>query len=211
MLIDGYSGSDHVRDDANACDSRDGKMRRVVFGSDEEVSSFSLWDARDGAFDQAPALGVRSMLKNWIKGSRRGESGGGGDLQWRMEGRDWPLLGHTMIGIKRLDNLQFCVERVLADDVPGDLIETGVWRGGATIFMRAILKAHGVTDRRVWVADSGEVNNVHLIELVPYLSFVALMERVSVLLTDSGEIQEEALSLGKPVWSCATQPSVRKG
>jgi len=36
------------------------------------------------------------------------------------------------------------------------LIETGVWRGGATIFMRAILKAHGVTDRTVWVADPFE-------------------------------------------------------
>ncbi|MEJ0068602.1 MAG: TylF/MycF/NovP-related O-methyltransferase [Pseudomonadota bacterium] len=40
--------------------------------------------------------------------------------------------------------------------MPGDLIETGVWRGGATIFMRAILKALGVTDRTVWVADSFE-------------------------------------------------------
>ena len=37
-----------------------------------------------------------------------------------------------------------------------DLIETGVWRGGATIFMRGILKAHGVKDRTVWVADSFE-------------------------------------------------------
>ena len=42
----------------------------------------------------------------------------------------------------------------LTDGVPGDLIETGVWRGGATILMRAILKARGVTDRVVWVADS---------------------------------------------------------
>ena len=38
--------------------------------------------------------------------------------------------------------------------MPGDFIETGVWRGGACIFMRAILKAYGVTDRSVWVADS---------------------------------------------------------
>ncbi len=59
-----------------------------------------------------------------------------------------------MIGLKRLDNLQFCVDDVLTNAIPGDLIETGVWQGGATIFMRAILKAHGVTDRRVWVADS---------------------------------------------------------
>ena len=62
----------------------------------------------------------------------------------RLEGRDWPAYAHTMIGLKRLDNLQFCVEDVLTKGVPGDLIETGVWRGGATIFMRAILKAHAV-------------------------------------------------------------------
>jgi hypothetical protein len=61
-----------------------------------------------------------------------------------------------MIGMPRLDNLQYCVETVLADDVPGDLIETGVWRGGASIFMRGVLKAHGVTDRTVWVCDSFE-------------------------------------------------------
>ncbi len=55
-----------------------------------------------------------------------------------------------------MSNLQECVESVLQDNVPGDLIETGVWRGGASIFMRAILKAYGVKDRKVWVADSFE-------------------------------------------------------
>ena len=75
---------------------------------------------------------------------------------FREEGRDWPADAETMIGLKRLANLRQCVESVLADEVPGDLIETGVWRGGATIFMRAILAAHGVTDRTVWVADSFE-------------------------------------------------------
>lgn len=29
-----------------------------------------------------------------------------------------------------------------------------MWRGGASIFMRGMLKAYGVADRRVWVADS---------------------------------------------------------
>src|SRR5262249_42248392 len=74
----------------------------------------------------------------------------------RVEGRDWPPTAHTMIGLKRLDNLQFCVEDVLTRNVPGDLMETGVWRGGACIFLRALLRAHGVRDRRVWVADSFE-------------------------------------------------------
>jgi len=61
---------------------------------------------------------------------------------------------HTMIGRKRLDHLHRCLDTILREDVPGDLIETGVWRGGATIFMRAHLMAHGADDRIVWVADS---------------------------------------------------------
>jgi hypothetical protein len=44
----------------------------------------------------------------------------------------------------------------LKKGVPGDVIETGVWRGGAVIFMRAVLKAYDVRDRCVWVADSFE-------------------------------------------------------
>jgi hypothetical protein len=60
----------------------------------------------------------------------------------------------TMIGWPRLDNIQECVTAVLRDGVPGDLLEAGVWRGGSCIFMRAILRAYGITDRTVWVADS---------------------------------------------------------
>jgi O-methyltransferase len=72
------------------------------------------------------------------------------------EMRNFTELAHTMIGRKRLDNIQYCVETVLEDAIPGDLIETGVWRGGACIFMRGLLVAYDVTDRRVWAADSFE-------------------------------------------------------
>jgi hypothetical protein len=78
------------------------------------------------------------------------------DQRHREVGLGWPRLAHTMVGLKRLDNLKECIETVLADDVKGDFVETGVWRGGACIMMRAILAAHGVTDRNVWVADSFE-------------------------------------------------------
>ena len=74
----------------------------------------------------------------------------------RWVGEDWPALAETMIGLKRMDAVQACVETVLAEDVPGDLIETGVWRGGTCVFMRAILRAYGVTDREIYVADSFE-------------------------------------------------------
>lgn len=94
---------------------------------------------------------MKRTLTNTIYGS---VVNGQYNEQTRYNGRDWPSEAHTMIGIKRLDNLQCCVEDVLKRNVPGDFIETGVWKGGATIFMRAILKAYGVTDRLVWVADS---------------------------------------------------------
>ena len=74
----------------------------------------------------------------------------------RDEGRDYPMFGYTMVGHKRLNNVQQCMEDVLANDVPGDVIETGVWRGGTTIFMRALLKAYEIKDRKVFVADSFE-------------------------------------------------------
>jgi hypothetical protein len=67
-----------------------------------------------------------------------------------------PFAGETMIGLKRLDNVQACLETVIEEAIPGDLVETGVWRGGCTIFMRGILAAHGVRDRSVWLADSFE-------------------------------------------------------
>ncbi|NDH95935.1 MAG: macrocin O-methyltransferase [Actinobacteria bacterium] len=62
----------------------------------------------------------------------------------------------TMVGRRRLANVRSAVETVLEDGVPGDLIETGVWRGGVTILMRGILEAWGDTERQVWVADSFE-------------------------------------------------------
>lgn len=79
-----------------------------------------------------------------------------GDASARAEGRDWPPTAETMIGTARLDNVARCCVAALHDDVPGDLIETGVWRGGTTILMRAVLEALGDTGRDVWVADSFE-------------------------------------------------------
>ena len=76
------------------------------------------------------------------------------DPELRTEGGDWPARAESMIGLRRLDNLQGCIERALADGTPGDVLEAGVWRGGASILARGVLAAHGVTDRVVWVADS---------------------------------------------------------
>ncbi len=76
------------------------------------------------------------------------------DLETRAGGRDWPFDAETMIGLRRLDNIQAAVRTVLEEGVPGDWLETGVWRGGASIFARACLEAYGDESRVVWLADS---------------------------------------------------------
>ena len=75
------------------------------------------------------------------------------ELSLRVNGADWPYAGLSMSGLKRLDDLQACVESVVADRVEGDVIECGVWRGGTSILARAALDTVG-DDRLVWLADS---------------------------------------------------------
>ncbi len=74
----------------------------------------------------------------------------------REVGLDWPppADAETMIGTRRLDNLDRCITDIVANDVPGDLVECGVWRGGASIFMRGALEAAGDDTRTVWMCDS---------------------------------------------------------
>lgn len=78
------------------------------------------------------------------------------DADKRLHGRDWPIHADTMIGVKRLESLCQSVRTVIEDNVPGDLVETGVWRGGASILMRGALEAYGDQIRKVWCADSFE-------------------------------------------------------
>lgn len=97
---------------------------------------------------------VKRSLLNWIYPEVEEKLGKPFDPAKRTEGISWPPTAHTMVGLRRLNHLQTCVETILRDDIPGDLLEAGVWRGGASILMKAVLRAHAVTDRNVWLADS---------------------------------------------------------
>lgn len=72
----------------------------------------------------------------------------------RLEGKDWPVTGQTMVGVNRLRNLRDLYEKVRVENIPGDLFEAGVWKGGASIYLRGLLEAFGDSSRCVWVADS---------------------------------------------------------
>ena len=75
----------------------------------------------------------------------------------RTNGVDWPLMqAQTMVGLRRLQSIQELLEDVIEKHIEGDVVETGVWRGGASIFMRAILKVNNINDKIVWLCDSFE-------------------------------------------------------
>lgn len=114
----------------------------------------SLYEGNDGTAYEPPSAWRRALIRYLLPGDVRLVRRVRDDQ--RAEGKDWPSLALTMVGAKRLENLHQCVLTVLKDGVPGDFIETGIWRGGAVILMRAILKAHAVTDRTVFAADSFE-------------------------------------------------------
>lgn len=128
-------------------------VKQAVFGEPGLDAELAFYVAR-----HAGELGVDAGTIGWTASPRR---------EWpelfenllhaRLRGwpfEDNPYFPLTLLGRLRLDNIEDCVESVLRDDVPGDLVECGVWRGGATILMRAMLAAYGVTDRSVWVVDS---------------------------------------------------------
>jgi hypothetical protein len=72
----------------------------------------------------------------------------------RIVGEDWPAIGITMIGQSRLINIEWALRFVIANNISGDFIECGVWRGGGSLFARAVLKALNIKDRHVWLVDS---------------------------------------------------------
>ena len=124
-------------------------LTRALFEDNDRVFGFGDWYPRSLKLRAATAVGRRLSSLGIEVVHRRPYN-----AHARENGLDWPARAETMVGLKRLDNLQMAVETVLREDIPGDLIETGVWRGGSSIFMRGILKAHEDTTRKVWVCDS---------------------------------------------------------
>ncbi len=76
------------------------------------------------------------------------------DARKRDAGLDWPHQALTMIGRIRLRSLRECCECVLRRRIPGDFVETGVWRRGACIMVAAVVAAYESRIRKVWGFDS---------------------------------------------------------
>lgn len=71
--------------------------------------------------------------------------------EWKIPRSELPL---TLLSKGQLDLIERAILQIEAAAVPGDLVEAGVWRGGAVVLMRAVLEAHALSERTVWATDS---------------------------------------------------------
>lgn len=71
----------------------------------------------------------------------------------KENGTIWPKNSFTMIGIKRLVNLEELLTDITLNNINGDIIECGVWKGGASIFIAAFIKSLDI-NKKLFVADS---------------------------------------------------------
>ena len=111
----------------------------------------------------AQAKQFTHLLKHAVAGSLYDELGacaagdagcdisvaGAYNAELRRTGGDWPLVGHTMIGLVRLDVIAEQLTRIIDQGVAGDFVELGIWRGGACIFAQSLFRFRGQTSRKV--------------------------------------------------------------
>ena len=125
----------------------------------------------------------------------------------REQGLDWPSTAPSMIGARRMENVRSECERVIEAGVPGDFMETGVWRGGACIMMRAVLRAYQILDRRVLAADtfagfprpSEGVSPDSGFEFHAYPDFAVSLEQVKAAFARYGLLDGQVVFLEGPV------------
>lgn len=61
---------------------------------------------------------------------------------------------YTMTSVERMYALYQAVGHVVRQNIPGDLVECGVWKGGSAMVMALTLRALGDTGRRIWLYDT---------------------------------------------------------
>lgn len=104
-------------------------------------------------------VGNATLVNNWVENGTFPEESVIRQImekqidEHRLEGLDWPEDAVTMIGLKRMNNLHQMLDYVRTNNIEGDLMETGVWKGGATIFMKLYCDIYGL-DKKVFVCDS---------------------------------------------------------
>src|SRR4051812_36028315 len=62
----------------------------------------------------------------------------------------------TMTSIERLYSLRTAVQYIVRHNIPGDIVECGVWRGGMMMAAALTLREMRAVDRKLWLYDTYE-------------------------------------------------------
>lgn len=73
-----------------------------------------------------------------------------------IQGSVHPENALTMIGLRRMVNLKNLLIETIRNNIEGDILEAGCWRGGAMMYARAILNAYDNNNKKVYCCDSFE-------------------------------------------------------
>lgn len=63
---------------------------------------------------------------------------------------------YTMTSAERMYALYKAVNYIIDNNIPGDFVECGVWKGGSSMLIAKTLKSRGITDRTIWLYDTFE-------------------------------------------------------
>ncbi|MFT3908924.1 MAG: TylF/MycF/NovP-related O-methyltransferase [Ferruginibacter sp.] len=63
---------------------------------------------------------------------------------------------YSMAGVERMFSLYTAVNYILSNNIKGDFVECGVWRGGSAMMIAKVLLSHNITDRKIFLYDTFE-------------------------------------------------------
>ena len=114
--------------------------------------------------------------------------------------RIWDLVRHrTMTGHPKVHFLSQAVRYVVRNQIPGAMVECGVWRGGSMLAVAHTLSSLGVSDRDLYLFDT-------------FSGMSAPSERdVFIRAGKSAEEMLTARDRGAPIWQVATLEDVKEG
>jgi O-methyltransferase len=126
-------------------------LKKFIIRYDFDAEAYTWREVENFPGKLSPLKAVRHFLpSNWTVAEKHIRPA----LIVRENGQDWPVTGESMIGLKRMNQLHSALDQITLESTPGDIVETGVWRGGAIIFCASYLNTYGITDRKVFACDS---------------------------------------------------------